>query len=80
MAETVVVTATASAEDEPAIGAATTVITRERIERGGFRTVAEVLRSVPGVDIVRSGSDGAATFSPSTAESTEIAGVIMLSP
>ena len=62
VAETVVVTATAAAEDEPAIGAATTVITRERIERGGFRTVAEVLRSVPGVDIVRSGSDGATTF------------------
>ena len=60
--ETVVVTATAAAEDEPAIGAATTVITRERIERGGFRTVAEALRSVPGVDIVRSGSDGAVTF------------------
>jgi vitamin B12 transporter len=62
VAETVVVTATASAEDEPAIGAATTVLTRERIERGGFRTVAEALRSVPGVDIVRSGSDGAVTF------------------
>lgn len=60
--ETVVVTATAAAEDEPAIGAAATVITRERIERGGFRTVAEVLRSVPGVDIVRSGSDGSVTF------------------
>lgn len=62
VAETVVVTANASAEDEPAIGAATTVVTRERIERGGFRTVAEVLRSVPGVDIVRSGSDGSVTF------------------
>ena len=62
VAETVVVTANASSEDEPAIGAATTVMTRERIERGGFRTVAEVLRSVPGVDIVRSGSDGSVTF------------------
>jgi vitamin B12 transporter len=62
VAETVVVSANASAEDEPAIGAATTVVTRERIERGGFRTVAEVLRSVPGVDIVRSGSDGSVTF------------------
>ena len=60
--ETVVVTATAAAEEEPAVGAAITVITRERIEREGFRTVAEVLRSVPGVDIVRSGSDGSVTF------------------
>ncbi len=60
--ETVVVTATAAAEDEPAVGAAATVVTRERIEREGFRTVAEVLRSVPGVDIVRSGSDGSVTF------------------
>jgi vitamin B12 transporter len=60
--ETVVVTANAAAEDEPAIGSATTVITRDRIERAGFRTVAEVLRSVPGVDIVRSGSDGSVAF------------------
>jgi vitamin B12 transporter len=60
--ETVVVTATAAAEEESAVGAATTVITRERIENEGFRTVAEVLRSVPGVDIVRSGSDGSVTF------------------
>jgi vitamin B12 transporter len=60
--ETVVVSATAAAEEEPVVGAATTVITRERIERGGFHTVAEVLRSVPGVDIIRSGSDGSVTF------------------
>ncbi len=60
--ESVVVTATAAEQDEPAVGAATTVITRERIERSGFRTVAEVLRSVPGVDLVRSGCDGSVTF------------------
>ena len=60
--EAVVVTATAAQEDEPAVGSATTVITRERIERGGYRTVAEALRSVPGVDVVRSGGDGSVTF------------------
>ena len=32
------------------------------------------------IGTIRCSSDGAATFSPSTAESTEIAGVIMLSP
>ena len=62
VSENVVVTATAAPEPEPAIGAATTVITRERIEAGGYRTVAEVLRLVPGLDLVRSGSDGSVTF------------------
>lgn len=61
VSESVVVTATASPEGEEHVGAATTVITRERIEQGGFRTVAEVLRSVPGLDIVRSGGDGSVT-------------------
>ncbi len=61
VAENVVVTATAVAEEEIAVGSATTVITRERIETSGFRTVAEVLRSVPGIDLVRSGSDGSIT-------------------
>ena len=62
VSENVVVTATAAPEPELSVGAATTVITRERIEAGGYRTVAEVLRDVPGVDVVRSGSDGAVTF------------------
>jgi vitamin B12 transporter len=62
VAENVVVTATAAPETEPGIGAATTVITRERIEASGYRTVADVLRLVPGLDIVRSGSDGSVTF------------------
>ncbi len=61
VSESVVVTATASPEEETEVGAATTVITRERIEQGGFRTVLEVLRSVPGLDVVRSGSDGSVT-------------------
>jgi len=61
VSEKVVVTATAAPEEETEIGATTTVITRERIEREGFTTVLEVLRSVPGVDVVRSGSDGSVT-------------------
>lgn len=61
VSEKVVVTATASPEDESSVGAAATVITRERIEKRGFTTVLEVLRSVPGVDVVRSGSDGSVT-------------------
>jgi vitamin B12 transporter len=62
VSENVVVTATAVPEPEPGIGAATTVITRQRIEAAGFRTVAEVLREVPGLDLVRSGADGSVTF------------------
>ncbi len=61
VSEKVVVTATASPEEETEVGTATTVITRQRIEESGFRTVAEVLRSVPGLDIIRSGSDGSVT-------------------
>ncbi len=61
VSETIVVTATAFPEAESETGASTTVITRERIERSGFRTVLEVLRSVPGLDVVRSGSDGSVT-------------------
>ncbi len=61
VSETVVVTATAFPEEQLQVGAATTVITRKRIEQGGFRTVLEVLRSVPGIDVVRSGSDGSVT-------------------
>lgn len=62
VSESVVVTATAAPEREAGVGAATTVITRERIEAGGYRTVAEVLRLVPGLDLVRSGGDGSVTF------------------
>jgi len=62
VSESVVVTATASPEAERQIGSATTVITRERIVESGFPSVAELLRAVPGLDLVRSGSDGAVTF------------------
>lgn len=58
VSDSVVVTATLTPEDERELGAATTVITREWIERTGARNVAEVLRQVPGLDVARQGSDG----------------------
>lgn len=61
VSESVVVTATAVPEDQTNLGAATTVITRQQIESSGMRTVAEVLRSVPGLDLVQSGDAGALT-------------------
>lgn len=59
--EEVVVTATATPEDEKILGVATTVITREQIEKSGRISVLELLRSVPAVDVVQSGSEGAVT-------------------
>ena len=59
--ESVVVTATAVPEEQAELGAATTVITREQIEKRGLRTVAEVLRTVPGLDLVQSGGEGSIT-------------------
>jgi len=59
--ESVVVTATAGPEEEKELGAATTVITREDIEKSGRITVLELLRSVPALDVVQSGSDGSLT-------------------
>lgn len=61
VAENVVVTATACADEETSVGAATTVITREQIEKRGLRAVSEALRSVPGLDVARSGEQGAVT-------------------
>ena len=59
--ESVVVSATLSPEDERAIGSATTVITRERIEASGEANVLELLRTVPGVDVSQQGGSGALT-------------------
>ncbi len=59
--ENVVVTATLSPEEESELGAATTVIDRKRIEESGATTVLDLLRLVPGLDVVRSGGDGAVT-------------------
>jgi vitamin B12 transporter len=59
--ESVIVTATATPEEEKALGVATTVITREDIDKSGRITVLELLRSVPALDVVQSGSAGAVT-------------------
>ena len=61
IAENVVVTATAAPEEIGEVGAAVTVVTREEIERNGWRTVQDVLRSVPGAVVARSGGPGAQT-------------------
>jgi vitamin B12 transporter len=57
----VVVTATAGPEEEKLLGVATTVITREDIDKSGRVTVLELLRAVPALDVVQSGSDGSVT-------------------
>jgi vitamin B12 transporter len=59
--ESVVVTATLSPEEERDVGSATTVISRRQIESRGATSVLEIVRSVPGVDVVRQGSDGSLT-------------------
>ena len=59
--ESVVVTATMAPVDEPEVGAATTVIDRERIEASGATTVLDLLRAVPGMDVIQSGENGAVT-------------------
>lgn len=59
--ESVIVTATATPEEEKTLGVATTVISREDIEKSGRVTVLELLRSVPALDVVQSGSEGAVT-------------------
>ena len=61
VSESVSVTATLSPEEESDLGSAATVITRKKIEDSGATTVLELLRSVPGLDIARQGSDGALT-------------------
>ena len=59
--ESIVVTATATPEEEKQLGVATTVITREDIQKSGRVTVLELLRSVPALNVVQSGSDGSQT-------------------
>ena len=61
VSESVVVTATSFPEEEKEIGSATTVITREEIEKSGRIQVLELLRSVPGLDVVQSGTPGSLT-------------------
>ncbi len=59
--EDVVVTATSVPEEEKEVGSAVTVITREQIEKSEKVLVTELLRSVPGLDVVQSGTPGSVT-------------------
>jgi vitamin B12 transporter len=61
VSETVVVTATAFPAEETEVGSAATVITRRQIEQNGWKTVADALRTVEGVEVARSGGPGAQT-------------------
>ncbi|HEX4439303.1 MAG TPA: TonB-dependent receptor [Thermoanaerobaculia bacterium] len=59
--ESVVVTATSVPEQEKEVGSAVTVITREQIEKSETPVVADLLRQVPGLDVVTLGSPGSQT-------------------
>ena len=61
VSENVVVSATLSPETRPDTTASVTVVTREEIEKSGKRDVLELLRQVPGVDVVQSGDAGKVT-------------------
>ncbi len=61
VATEVVVTAGAVPEDAVALGVATTVIDRATLERSRVSTVADLLRTVPGVDVAQSGGPGGVT-------------------
>ncbi len=58
VSENVVVSATIAPEVEPAVSASVTVISRQQIEKSGKTDVLELLREVPGVDVVQSGGAG----------------------
>lgn len=60
-AEPVVVTATRLEEPLEQIGASVTIIQAEDLQARGYRTVEEALRTVPGLDVQRSGSLGKIT-------------------
>lgn len=57
----IVVTATRTEQPVAAVGSSVTVITREEIERRQALTMLDLLRTVPGVDVVASGGPGGVT-------------------
>jgi vitamin B12 transporter len=61
VSESVVVTATSLPEEEKRVGSASTVITREEIEKNEKTLVLDLLRTVPGLDVVQSGTPGSLT-------------------
>ncbi len=60
--KSVIVTATRTAQTADATLASVTVITRKDIERQQVRSMQDLLRGVPGVNIVNQGGPGKATF------------------
>lgn len=56
--ERIVVTATRLETPYEQVGSSTTVITRADIERSQKRTVVDLLRSVPGLDVIQAGGPG----------------------
>ena len=60
-AEEVVVTATRIATPLSQVGSSVTVITADEIRRRQYRSLAQALRMVPGVDVVQSGGPGQQT-------------------
>ncbi len=59
--ESIVVTATSVPEDETEVGSAITVVTREELEKHESVVVSDVLRSIPGLDLVQYGTPGSLT-------------------
>ena len=59
--EPVVVSATTIETPIRKVGASTTIITKEEIRRQGTTEVLEVLRNVPGVNVIQNGPKGSVT-------------------
>lgn len=59
--EKIVITATRTAEPIEQIGSSVSIITEENIKKRGKKTVLEVLRDVPGLDVVQVGKFGGET-------------------
>jgi outer membrane receptor protein involved in Fe transport len=57
----VVVSASLGGALAPEVGSSVTVVSHQEIEDQGFETVADALRNVPGVEINRTGQQGAVT-------------------
>ncbi|MGH9442263.1 MAG: TonB-dependent receptor plug domain-containing protein [Thermoanaerobaculia bacterium] len=61
VSENVVVSGSLAPETEPNVSSSVTVISRAQIEKSGKTDVLELLREVPGVDVVESGDAGKVT-------------------
>lgn len=59
--EELVITATMVEQEQSRVASSITVVTKEEIKQKQHHTVLEVLRDVPGLDVVRSGGRGGST-------------------